>query len=1157
MRRIENLDERYRQESGTLFITGLQAIVRLLLTQRYLDRRAGLSTAGFVSGYRGSPLGGLDRELWRAQKYLDAADIRFQPGLNEDLAATSIWGSQQTGLFPGARYDGVFGLWYGKGPGVDRSGDALKHGNAAGTARYGGVLVAAGDDHVCKSSSLPHQSEFAFIDAMIPVLNPSDIQEIIDLGLLGFELSRFSGCWIGLKIAQEIADATEVVTLAPDELSIVRPEIDMPPGGLNIRWPDSPNDQETRLKRYKLPAAVAFARANGLNRFVIDPPRPRLGIVTTGKAHLDVMQALEDLGIDRRAAADLGIRLLKIGMSWPLEPEIVRELAGSVEEILVVEEKRALVESQIKELLYNLPASRRPLVVGKEDERGAPLLPSTGELQPAAIARVLAARLARFHSSARVEERLRFLDEQDASIASLATQARRLPHFCSGCPHNTSTVVPDGSVALGGIGCHYMAMWMDRSTVTFTHMGGEGATWIGLAPFTDMPHVFQNLGDGTYAHSGILAIRAAVAAGVNITYKILFNDAVAMTGGQPVEGGLTVAKIAHQLVAEGVDPVVVVTDDVGRYANGGGLPRGVAVYDRKRLDRVQRELRERGGVSALIYDQPCAAELHRKRKRGLAPTPSRVLVINELVCEGCGDCNVQSNCLSVMPYETDFGRKRRINQSSCNRDFSCLKGFCPSFVSLDGARRNPPMPLAAETVPNLPEPTRAPIARAYNILIAGIGGTGVVTASGLLGLAAHLEGKHVRQLDQTGLAQRFGAVLSHVRITAAKDDAATLRIPAGQVDLLIGADLVVAGGPEALALLSPERSAVIVNTHHEMPPSFVRDPDFRVPEEQVLDALARRSREGALSTLDATRLASALLGDSVAANVFMLGFAFQRGTLPVGGEALYRALELYGVNVEQNKLAFDWGRFTAHDPAAVEALIAGDSPATRPSATLAEAIERRVEFLVEYQDRAYADRYRRRVERIEALERRVRPGSGALTDAVARAYFKLLAYKDEYEVARLHTRPEFLAGLRRSFGEDFKLRFHLSPPLFARIDPDTGRPRKYELGGWMLGVLKVLARLKRLRGTRLDPFGYSRERRMERRLIREYEEFLDELERGLDDSRFDLAVEIASLPQQVRGFGPVKERAVARYDEARQMLLARFRGGAREGAAEIRRASAA
>ncbi len=1162
MRRIDDLDERYRCTSGTLYITGLQALVRLLLTQRELDARAGLSTAGYVSGYRGSPLGGLDRELWRAQRYLDPAGIRFQPGLNEDLAATSIWGTQQTGLFPGARHDGVFAMWYGKGPGVDRSGDAFKHGNAAGSSRHGGVLVVAGDDHTCKSSSLPHQSEFAFVDAMVPVLNPADVAEIIQLGLYGYAMSRYSGCWVALKVTQEVADATQVVQLEPDALAIVEPQIALPSGGLNIRWPDSPNAQEERLKSFRLPAALAFARANRIDRLVIDPPDARFGIVTTGKSHLDVLQALEDLGIDRQRAAALGIRLLKIGMNWPLEPDSVKALVAGVDEVLVVEEKRALIETQIKTQLYNLPAAMRPLIVGKEDERGAPLLASTGELTPSAIARVLAARLARFHRSADIDERLRYLDEQQGALETLATDVQRLPHFCSGCPHNTSTVVPEGSLAVGGIGCHYMAMWMDRSTVTFTQMGGEGATWIGLAPFTNTPHVFQNIGDGTYAHSGSLAIRAAVAAGVNISYKILFNDAVAMTGGQPVEGGLTVARIAEQLEAEGVATVVVVTEDVGRYRNGGGLPPGVPVRDRAELERVQHELRERKGVTALIYDQTCAAELHRKRKRGLVPAKARRVVINELVCEGCGDCNVQSNCLSVVPYETELGRKRRINQSSCNQDLRCLDGFCPSFVTLDGAQRGPAMPLAPEAMPSLPEPEPAVISSGYNILIAGVGGTGVVTASGLVGLAGHLEGKHVRQLDQTGLAQRFGAVLSHIRITTDPRQAPALRIPAGQVDLLIGADLVAAAGVETLAMLAAKRSSVIVNTHHEMPPSFLRDPDYRLPEQRLLHALRSRSRPNELATLDATRLASALLGDSVAANVFMLGFAFQRGKLPVGSAALYRALELYGVNVAHNKLAFDWGRLAAHDPRAVETRAAGDAARPEPSApdeiSLDELIERRAAFLRDYQDDAYAMRYRDGVARARRLEAGLRSGGDALAEAVARGYFKLLAYKDEYEVARLHTETGFLDTLRGNFGDSYTLRFHLSPPLIARIDPNTGRPKKYEFGAWMVWPLRLLARMKGLRGTRFDPFAYSADRRMERRLLADYEAFLAELERHLDDARYDIAVQLAALAEQVRGYGPVKAAAVRRYEEKRQELLERFRT-APPATAELRtkRASAA
>jgi indolepyruvate ferredoxin oxidoreductase len=1156
LREISRLDECYRFESDTLFITGLQALVRLLLAQHRRDLSAGLKTAGFVSGYRGSPLGGLDKELMRARQYLDAANIRFQPGLNEDLAATSIWGSQQVNLFPGAKFDGVFALWYGKGPGVDRSGDAFKHGNSAGTSRYGGVLVAAGDDHTCKSSSLPQQSEYNFIDAMMPVLNPTDIQEVVDLGLYGYAMSRFSGCWVGFKVIQETADATQTILLGQDELPIVLPEFEMPPGGLNFRWPDPPNDQEYRLQHHKLRAAIEFARVNGLNRLVVDSDQTNLGIVTTGKAHLDVLQALEDLGIDRERASEIGIKIFKVGMSWPLEPQSIREFAEGLDEILVVEEKRGVIESQLKEQLYNWQAKLRPLIIGKHDERGRWILPSAGELTPARIARVLAARMRRFYTSEDVERRVSFLEVQEEYFEVRITDAERKPHFCSGCPHNTSTRVPEGSRAIAGIGCHFMAAWMDRDTVTYTQMGGEGATWIGQAPFTETKHVFQNIGDGTYAHSGILAIRAAVASGVNITYKILYNDAVAMTGGQQVEGNLTVARVAQQLAAEGVDPILVLSDHPEKYLERRDLPDSVTVHDRHHLISLQRELREKPGVSALIYDQTCAAELHRKRKRGLVPYPDRRVVINELVCEGCGDCNVQSNCLSVLALETEFGRKRRINQNSCNQDFSCLEGFCPSFVSLVGASRTPTTPLASHTLPELPEPERCQIGDAYNVLIAGVGGTGVVTASGLIGLAAHLEGREVLQLDQTGLAQKFGAVLSHVRIARDRDRIHGMRIPHGQVDLLLGADLMVATDTEPLAMLSASRSAVVVNSHEEMPPRFIHAPDMDYPASRMLDELRRHSRPNGLATLDATRLASALLGDSIAANVFLLGFAFQKGLIPLSSQSLYRALELFGRNVEMNKRTFDWGRYTAADPERVQELAAGNGAVTEP-ASVDEFIDRRSAFLTDYQDAAYAARYRDRLDRVAETEQEVAPGSFELTLAVAKAYFRLLAYKDEYEVARLHTSGDFLPTLKQNFGEDFKLRFHFSPPLFAAIDPETGRPKKYEFGGWMLPVLRLMARLKFLRGTRFDPFGRSPERRAERQLIVEYEQLLDEILEGFEPRKFGLAVEILGLAESIKGYGPIKEQSIERYRSKLERLWTRWRARAQQPSAAAETASAA
>lgn len=1135
LREIEKLDESYVRHDGVVFMTGLQALVRVLLVQHRLDAAAGLNTAGFVSGYRGSPLGGLDRELWRAQRHLDAANIRFEPGLNEDLAATSIWGSQQTHLFPGARYDGVYSLWYGKGPGVDRSGDALKHGNAAGTSRHGGVLVAAGDDHVCKSSSLPHQSEFGFVDAMIPVLNPCDIQELIHFGLLGFAMSRFSGCWVGLKVIQETADSTQTIALTSDQLRIVVPEFAMPPDGLNIRWPDPPNDQEFRLHRYRLDAARAFAAANRFDREISTSERRRFGIVTTGKAHLDTLQALEDLGINAARAQDLGIVIYKVGMNWPLEPEGIARFANGLEEILVVEEKRGLVEDQLREQLFNRRDGSWPLVFGKQDDQGRTLVPSTGELSPSIVAKAIARRLSRIEGLSEFAERVAMIEEQEQETRQIATNVTRLPYFCSGCPHNTSTRVPEGSRAVAGIGCHYMAGWMDRNTATFSQMGGEGATWIGQAPFTDADHVFQNMGDGTYAHSGVLAIRAAVAADVNITYKILFNDAVAMTGGQPVEGQLTVPNMVRQLQAEGVNPIYVLSDHPEKYRGAASLPGSIEVRDRREIEAVQIELRKCAGVSVLIFDQTCATELSRKRKRGEVAAPDRRVVVNDLVCEGCGDCNTQSNCLAVVSYETEFGRKRRINQSACNQDFSCLEGFCPSFVTLKGAERNPPRPLASETVPNLPMPETSDSGDVHNVLIVGIGGTGVVTVSGLISLAAHLEGRSVLQLDQTGLAQKFGAVLSHVRIAGSREMMHTARIPRGQVDLLLGADLMVAAGQETLGMLAGDRSKAVVNSHAEMPSDFIHDRDFQFPADAMLKAIERSSRN--MFTLDASHLADALLGDNIGANIFMLGYAFQRGLLPLSGEALYRALELYGVNVEGNKQAFNWGRFSAHSPEIVADLLVG-SERTAPAATeLSEIVARRAQYLTDYQDTNYAQRFRDRVEKIEECEQRVEPGSQKLAHAVAKNYFKLLAYKDEYEVARLHTQTGFLEDLRKRFRNDFTPEFHFSPPIFARKDPVSGRPKKYRFGPWILPMLRILAHMRGLRGSIFDIFGYTAERRAERRLIAEYEELLDRFADELTAERLETAVALAGLPDAIRGFGPIKLAAIADAAERRRGLL--------------------
>jgi len=1138
------LDDKYLLERGRVYLTGTQALVRLPMMQRQRDVAAGLNTAGFISGYRGSPLGGFDQALWGARRFVERNHIRFQPAINEELAATAVWGSQQIGLFPGAKYDGVFALWYGKGPGVDRSGDPLKHGNSAGSAAHGGVLLLAGDDHTCKSSTLAHQSEYAFIDAAIPVLNPSGVQEILDLGLYGWAMSRWSGCWIAFKTVAETVDSSASTTIDPDCINIVVPDdFEMPPDGLNIRWPDPPLDQEYRLHRYKLAAAVAFARANRLDRVVIDSPRPRFGIVTTGKSYLDLRQALEELGVDAALAAEIGLRVYKVALSWPLEPAGVRRFAEGLEEVLVVEEKRSVIESQLKEQLYNWPADRRPRIIGKFDEAGEWILPSNGELTPPQIARVIAARLAHFGAWPRIAERLAQLDARERQHSGSVVPFARTPYFCSGCPHNSSTKVPEGSRALAGIGCHYLAQFMDRSTATFTQMGGEGVPWIGQAPFTETPHVFANIGDGTYTHSGILAIRAAVAAKVNMTYKLLFNDAVAMTGGQPLDGGLTVAMATRQLAAEGVGRIVVVTDEPDKYPSGNAFAEGATVRHRDNLDQLQRELREVGGVTAIVYDQTCAAEKRRRRKRGRFPDPPKRAFINDHVCEGCGDCSRTSNCVSVVPVETEFGRKRAIDQSSCNKDFSCVEGFCPSFVTVHGGglKKKPAGESAEAGLPPLPEPVQPALSEPYGILVTGVGGTGVVTIGALLGMAAHLEGKGCTVLDMTGLAQKGGAVYSHVRIAARPEQIHAVRLAAGGADLLLGCDLVVSGGAEALAKLEVGHSRAIVNTHETIIGDFTRDPDMVFPGAALRRSVAAATGPDRAEFVEATRLATGLLGDSIASNLFILGYAYQRGLVPVSAEAIERAIELNGVAIAFNRDAFRWGRRALVDPALVEAR--ATPPASVPashrlSETLDEAIARRADELICYQDRAYGERYRARVGRVRAAEPE---GSEALTRTVAESLFKLMAYKDEYEVARLYTESDFLARVAEQFDGPYELHFHLAPPLLAPRDPQTGQLKKRSYGPWVLSAFRVLAKLRRLRGTPFDIFGRTEERRTERRLIVEYQALLDEILAGLTAANYPIAVELAGLPREMRGFGHVKSANIARAKAKEAALLARFR----------------
>ncbi len=1141
------LEHRYTRESGRVYLTGVQALARLPLEQARRDRAAGLRTAGFVSGYRGSPLGTYDLALWRAQALLDEHRIRFQPGVNEDLAATAVWGSQQASLFADARYDGVFAIWYGKGPGVDRSCDALKHGNYAGAAPRGGVLVLCGDDPAARSSSIAHQSEPALIHCGIPILNPADVQEYLDLGLQGWALSRFSGCWVAMKCLTDTVDSARSVEVGPDRVRVVAPQDFQPPAeGLHIGWANLPLAVERRLYQQRLEAVRAFVRANGLDRVVWDAPRPRLGIVTAGKTYGDVRQALAELGVDEAHARELGLVVYKVALTWPLEPQGALRFARGLQDLLVVEEKRPLLEEQLARLLYN--QDPRPRLLGKTDERGEALVPAEGELSPPRVAQVLRRWIER-----RVPEAAAWLRPPAPDAApGRAAALTRLPAFCSGCPHNTSTVVPEDSFALGGIGCHGMAVWLpERRTLAVTQMGGEGANWIGAAPFTETPHVFQNLGDGTYFHSGLLAIRAAVTAGVNITYKILANGAVAMTGGQPIEGEsiqgeVTVPEIVRQLDAEGVRRIAVVSDAPDKYPRSARFPRGVSVHHRDELERVQRELRAIPGVTALVYDQTCAAEARRLRKRGSFPEPERRVVINELVCEGCGDCSVQSNCISIEPVETEFGRKRRINQSSCNKDYSCLKGYCPSFVTVRGGRLRRAARAAADPggeaiFAGLPEPALSDLARPCNVLITGIGGTGVVTIGALLGMAAHLEGRGCSVLDVTGLAQKNGPVTSHVRIARRPEDLHATRIPAGAADLVLGCDIVVASGAESLAAMAKGRTAAVVNTHVSPTSDFATHPDLDLSSRAMEEAIREAVGEGDAEFLPATQLATALLGDALATNLFLVGHAWQRGRLPVGRGALERAIELNGQAVEMNRRAFAWGRLAAHDLGAVEPVARPPAPEREAPAGLERLVAHRVEFLTGYQDAAYARRYAERVERVATRERQRVAGETRLAEAVARYYFKLLAYKDEYEVARLWTDGSFRRQIAQEFEGDFRVELHLAPQIANRRDPETGRARKYALGPWIFPVLRLLARGRFLRGTLLDPFGWTAHRRRERALIREYEATLAELLDGLSPQSHDLAVQIASLPELVRGFDLVKERHLAEAKEKEAELLAAFR----------------
>lgn len=1136
-----HLDDKYTLDEGQVFLTGVQALVRLPLMQKKLDLENGLNTAGFISGYRGSPLGSYDQALWKAKKQLQEHNIHFQPGINEDLGATAVWGSQQVHLSPKANVQGVFSIWYGKGPGVDRTGDVLKHGNFAGSSPYGGVLALAGDDHACKSSTLPHQSEYAYMDAFIPTIHPATVQDILDLGLYGWALSRYSGLWVGFKILSDTADTAASVRVHMDPSRIILPkDFAIPEGGMNLRWPDPPLEQERRMHNYKLQAAQAFIRVNNLNKIMRRSPNPRIGLIAVGKGYLELCQALEDLGLSD-ALEDLGISVYKVTVSWPLEPQGILEFCTGLKEIIVVEEKRPLIEGQLREILYHVPASKRPQIIGKLNAPSSKILHSTSELSARDIARALAKRFLNVEGFDRFKPTFEAELTSENPLSHTKEHLNRLPYYCSGCPHNTSTTqLPEGSRAMAGIGCHYMATWINDKTTTFTQMGGEGVPWIGISPFTDESHIFANLGDGTYYHSGLLAIRASVAAKVNITYKILYNDAVAMTGGQPVDGPLTVGDITQQLYAERIRRIAVVTDEPNKYPRDANFAPGVTIHHRDQLSVVQEELKNLKGTTALIYDQTCAAEKRRRRKRGLMEDPNRRIFINESVCEGCGDCSKKSNCLSVIPVETEWGRKRAIDQSTCNKDYSCVNGFCPSFVSVIGgsirkpqATQSPIEYFSRLAEPQIPEIGSAP----YDIFITGVGGTGVITIGTLLAMAAHLEGKGCSVVDMAGLAQKGGAVVSHVRLARAPEDIHATRVGSQGADLVLGFDLVVTAGREALSKIKPGSTHVVVNSHESITGHFTKNPDYFFPTADMQAEIVKIGGQSHVEFLDAQEMATNLMGNSIMTNIFMVGYALQRGYIPVSLEALQQAIRLNGVSVEENLLALKWGRLAGSDLKVAE-FFAHKEHAADPdhvlSETIKDIIERRSKFLVGYQSRRYGRLYYRTMSRVRKCEESL--GTDKLTREIAQSLYRLMAYKDEYEVARLYSNGDFKRRLKEQFDGKYKLQFHLAPPLLAKRN-EKGELQKQLYGSWMLGAFKILSKFKFLRGTPLDIFGYSQERRSERKLIKDYNRMITMILKTVTPENVDQMCEIAKLPQKIRGFGHVKHESYRIVNAQMQTFL--------------------
>ena len=1164
-RALENvtLDDKYSLDVGRAFMSGVQALVKLPMLQRQRDALQGKNTAGFISGYRGSPLGTYDQALWRAKKYLHAQNIVFQPGVNEELAATALWGTQQLGFAPAGsnKFDGVFGIWYGKGPGVDRCADVFKHANMAGTTPWGGVLAVAGDDHVAKSSTAAHQSDHIFKACGTPVFFPASVQDILDLGVHAFAMSRFSGIWSGMKTIQEIVESSATAVIDPERVKIVLPDFEMPAGGVHIRWPDDALSQEARLFDFKWYAALAYIRANRLNHNVLQGPNDRFGLIASGKAYNDTRQALLDLGLDDETCRRIGIRLHKVTVVWPLEAQATREFATGLQEILVVEEKRQVIEYQLKEELYNWRSDVRPVVLGKFNEadegggewsvpnpRASTLLRANADLNPSLIAKAIAQRLLKLGVDAdiasRINAQLAIITAKEQAMSVSVVTADRQPWFCSGCPHNTSTKVPEGSRAMAGIGCHFMALWMDRSTAGFTQMGGEGTPWVGQQPFVNDQHIFANIGDGTYFHSGILAVRQSVAAGVNITYKILYNDAVAMTGGQPIgerSEGHTTLQIAQSMRAEGAKRIAIVTDEPEKY-EGADLVANVNVYHRTLLDQVQREMREVKGCTVIIYDQTCATEKRRRRKRGTMVDPAVRVLINDLVCEGCGDCGVQSNCLSVEPLETEFGRKRTINQNTCNKDTSCLKGFCPSFVTVEGGQlKKKAKGVSRIALPDieLPLPTLPPTQHAWGTVVAGVGGTGVITIGQLLGMAAHIEGKGIVTQDSAGLAQKGGATWSHVLIADNQDAIRTTRVSMAAADLIIGCDPIVSAGKETLQRMLQGRTHVALNAYSTPTAAFVKNANWQNPAEQCAADIANAVGLEGLSAFDANRVSAQVLGDTIFINPMLLGYAWQKGWVPLGHEALVRAIELNDVAVAQNIAAFEWGRHCAHHWNVVDTLLAPAQVVQFHKPQGVDAlVAKREAFLTDYQNSSYAKRYSDVVARVQKAE--AAWSKTSLSEAVARNLFKLMAYKDEYEIARLHTNTAFLQKIGDMFEGDYTVNYHLAPPIISKTN-EKGELQKQKFGPLMLTGFKLLKHLKVLRGTPLDIFGNTEEREMERALIGDYVASIDEVLAKLNANNHALALEIANLPDAIKGFGHVKARNVVAVRSKWSGLMEKWR----------------